>query len=79
MVMQARSAWRERAEPEISSAQPKPRPVGFRPPMPDPLVSDRVASDRQPRRLRAERPPLAMILAPVLGLAIWLGILALSI
>ncbi len=72
--MQARSAWRERAEPEIPDARPRPRPAGSRP-----YVSQPVEPDRRPGRPRSEHPPPVMILAPALGLAIWVGILALFI
>ncbi len=77
--MLAGSAWREGAELEISLAQPRPHPAGSRPCGPDPVAPDAVEPHRQPRRPRSGPPPLVMILAPVLGLAMWAGILALLI
>lgn len=73
------SAWREGAELEIPHAQPRPHPAGSRPYVPDPVAPDAVEPHRRTRRPRSGQPPLVMILAPVLGLAMWAGIIALLI
>jgi ferric-dicitrate binding protein FerR (iron transport regulator) len=63
----SKAAWREKSEPGILHLQQRSHPA--RPHLEE--------SCPRSRRRQSEQPAMVMVLAPMLGLALWAGILSL--